>query len=425
MSNVNISPNMNLPVPNPTVDPGPDWATNIAACMAAIDSHNHSTGEGVPISGSGIVVSSDFALNGNNLALVRSVRFNAQGSPISGASDLGCVYVSGVDLYYNDESGNQIRLTRGGAVTGATGTITGLPSGTASASYSGGTFTFQSATNTPANMEVGPLAIGSNTLNSKTVTLGANTSQPISYNLTWPIAAPAANQVLLSDGSGNFTWSRGLIPLGSVIATFPNLTGAYTTTATTTPDANGYVLCQGQTLVAGPMTGAVVPNINNNVFILGNTTSGTSGGSSEVPAHTHTFTSTTVVANSTHTHNMSHNHQWQYSTTAGGLVFYSIAAANQSVSLGTFTTSPNTQYLAVSNTVGTGSGGQAANASNTSGAFYTSGSLNQPNGSGALAATGAPSNTTNVAGTTDSTGSVSSTAILPPFITAVYLMRAS
>jgi hypothetical protein len=40
---------MNLPVPIVSVDPGPDWATNINACMAAIDGHDHSTGKGVPI----------------------------------------------------------------------------------------------------------------------------------------------------------------------------------------------------------------------------------------------------------------------------------------------------------------------------------------------------------------------------------------
>lgn len=74
------------------------------------------------------------------------------------------------------------------------------------------------------------------------------------------------------------TPSPGLIPLGSVIATFPNLTGAYATAATTAADLSGFVLCQGQTIadVTSPMNGVVIPNINNSVFLRGNTTSGAS-----------------------------------------------------------------------------------------------------------------------------------------------------
>ncbi len=192
MANTTITPNMNLPSPNPTIDPGPDFAINNAACMSAIDSHNHTPGQGVQITPAGLNINTDLALNGNNINTARSIKFTAQGSPLALACDIGCVYVSGQDLYYNDEAGNHVRITQGGNVTGSTGTITGLPSGTASAAYSAGTFTFQSATATPATMAVGPVVIGQAVASSKTVSLTPNAGQAANYGLTFPAALPGS-----------------------------------------------------------------------------------------------------------------------------------------------------------------------------------------------------------------------------------------
>lgn len=201
MADVNISPNMNLPIPT-TEDTGPDYVTNNTACLNAIDSHNHVPGQGVQITPDGMDISSDLSIKGNNLTVVKSVNFSAQGSPLAGGADIGCVYVSGKDLYYNDEDGNQVRITQGGNVVGSTGTITGLPSGTASASYSAATFTFQSATATPANMAVGPLIVGANIASSKTVTMSPNTSQSGNYAINFPLALPASTSILNCDASG-------------------------------------------------------------------------------------------------------------------------------------------------------------------------------------------------------------------------------
>lgn len=94
----------------------------------------------------------------------------------------------------------------------------------------------------------------------------------------------------------------GIVPLGAVLATFPNLTGAYVCTATTTPDINGYVLCQGQTIVTNDdgITG-VIPPIHNSVFLMGNTVAGTAAEGS----NSRTLTTTELPA---HDHNMNHTH---------------------------------------------------------------------------------------------------------------------
>ena len=203
MSNTTITPNMGLVLPTIGVDPGPDWATNLNASLTSVDSHNHTAGQGVQITPAAINVNSDLPLNNNNLTLARTLRLKPQSAAPSGASDLGCLTEIGVDLYYIDGSGNVIRLTQSGAPTGATGTITGLPSGTASASFAGTTFTFQSSTSTPASMNFGPTTIGQDVSGGFGVTISASSSQAANYNLALPSALPASTKIVTLDNSGN------------------------------------------------------------------------------------------------------------------------------------------------------------------------------------------------------------------------------
>lgn len=248
MATTTTSPNMNLPVPVPGEDPGPDWAENIVADMYAIDSHDHSSGAGVAITPSGLNINTDLPLQGNNLTTVKSVRFTSQGSPLTGGTNVGCIYESGVDLYFNDGAGNQVRMTQSGSVAGSAGTITGLPSGTASASFAGGTFTFQSATSTPATMAVGPLVIGRNAASSKTVTLAPNAGQASDYSITFPTALPGAANFLTLDNTGALSYdTSGYTGSGAVVLdtsptiTTPTITnptvstGSFTSPSITTP----------------------------------------------------------------------------------------------------------------------------------------------------------------------------------------------
>lgn len=204
MSNYTISPNMNLTVPTVSVDPGPDWATNLNLSLTAIDQHDHSTGKGVQINPAGLNINSDLPLNQNNLTLARSLRLYPNQSLLGLVSDLGCLYRSGADLYYNDGSGTQIRITQSGSVTGAAGTITGLPSGTASAVYNAvsGTFIFQQATSTAANIDGGTLIIrypGSYPSPSGNyIALEASSALATGYAITLPAALPAANGSLVT-----------------------------------------------------------------------------------------------------------------------------------------------------------------------------------------------------------------------------------
>jgi hypothetical protein len=208
MPTTTISPNMQLPVPVVGVDPGPDWATQINNCLALIDSHTHVTGQGVQITPSGLDINADLSIGGNNLTLVRSTRFQNQATTLSGVTDLNCVYSSGTagDLYYNDGSGNIIRLTQSGSIVGTTGSIGGLVS-PASATYVPATQTFvwQSAANTAANMDCGSVILRNITASSYGLTLAPPSSLALNYTVTLPAIPAASGNFLTIDTSGNIS----------------------------------------------------------------------------------------------------------------------------------------------------------------------------------------------------------------------------
>jgi hypothetical protein len=205
MANTYLSANMNLVIPVPNVDPGPDWANNLNASLTIIDSHNHTSGSGVPIPPGGLDINSSLPMNNNILQQTQAVNLQPQ---VSDAA-INSIYEKGVDLYYRDGSGNAIRITQSGAVAGAAGTITGLPSGTASASYaaSTGTFVFQQATSTAANADIGSVILrypGSYPSPSGNyIMISPPTSLATGYQLFLPPALPLGQQFMTLDNLGN------------------------------------------------------------------------------------------------------------------------------------------------------------------------------------------------------------------------------
>lgn len=210
MSDTIISTNMSMPVPIVGVETGPQWATDINSCLTILDAHNHTTGYGVQIPPGGLNINSDLTIQSNNIIALRSTRFTAQGSPLALGTDLGCLYVSGVDLYYNDENGNQVRITQGGNVAGSTGSISGLSS-PASASYSSGstTFVWQSAANTSAYMDCSSILIRNLTASSKALTLQAPAAMAANYSLTLPPSV-ASTLIMTLDNAGTMVGQYAL-----------------------------------------------------------------------------------------------------------------------------------------------------------------------------------------------------------------------
>lgn len=202
MANTINSANMLMPIPVVGTDPGPDYATDINSCLTILDGHNHSPGYGVAIPSDGLNINSDLTFNNSNATNVKSIRFQIQGSPLATASDIGCIYESGVDLYYNDGNGNQIQITSGGALAGTPGSISGLVS-PASASYVAlsSTFVWQSASLTPAIMDAASYIFRNLAASSKGLTLQPPAAMAADYIITLP-TLPASQKFLTLDASG-------------------------------------------------------------------------------------------------------------------------------------------------------------------------------------------------------------------------------
>lgn len=277
MSTSFLTPNMSLVVPIVGQEPGPDWASDLNSSLTILDAHTHNPGSGVQITPSGININTDLTYNNANNAIgLRSVRLFPQVSPIGGASDLGCIYEAGVDLYYNDGAGNQIRITQSGSVAGSAGTITGLPSGTASASYSAGsgTFVFQQSTSTAANLDVGSIIVrypGSYpTPAGNAIVIEAPTSLASSYAIVLPSLPPQTEVMILSTVGviATFTFdqvAQNMTVVGAdSIASSMDATGANQIADTVTrPQAN-----------PGTATGQVGVTLSSGGFSTSSTTYG-------------------------------------------------------------------------------------------------------------------------------------------------------
>ncbi len=205
---VSISPNMNLIIPGVGTEPGPTWASDLNASLTLIDQHNHSPGFGVQIGTDGLNITSDLTFNSTNLLAIRAARFTPQNAILTLPADLAELYVVSNDLFYNDGTGAPIRITQNGSIVGTSGSISGLVP-PASVSYAGGTFTFQSNVNTPANIDGASFILRNFTANSKGLTLEPPNAMASNYTITLP-SLPSNPAVLTIDSSGNITASTAV-----------------------------------------------------------------------------------------------------------------------------------------------------------------------------------------------------------------------
>jgi hypothetical protein len=202
MSDTILSPNMNLPVPEVGIESGPAWASDINSCLGILDQHSHTSGQGVLITPAALNINTDLPINGNNLTLVNTVRFNNLSASLPGTSpNLGVIYEAGNDLYYNDGVGNTVQITKSGTVNA---TSSGISSGTATASFAGAVLVVDSNVNTPGNIQAGSILIGNNVSGSSFAQLQAPSALAANYSLTLPPTNPSGGTVFLTyDASNN------------------------------------------------------------------------------------------------------------------------------------------------------------------------------------------------------------------------------
>lgn len=241
MADTSVTPNMNLVVPTVGEDPGPDWANNINADLGILDQHNHSNGQGVQITPAGLNINTDLPINGNNLTLTNTVRFNNLLSTLSGTSpNLGVIYEAVNELYFNDGVGNIVQITKSGSINA---TSSGISSGTATAGFVGGVLVVDSNVNTPANIQGGSVLFGNNISGSNFATVQPPNSLASNYNLTLPPNNGTGSTVFMTYDASN---NMGIGP-----ATTAGITGANIANQTLTQGLRAVGAVSSTSAVAG------------------------------------------------------------------------------------------------------------------------------------------------------------------------------
>jgi hypothetical protein len=117
---------MTLPVPGARL--GPQWAVDLNTTgLGVVDGHDHTPGKGPKIPPAGLDITDQLDFQDHDGISLRSVRFTPQSAPLAGVGDVGCLYESTNDLYFNDGLGHAVRITNGGAldVSGLTPNVWG------------------------------------------------------------------------------------------------------------------------------------------------------------------------------------------------------------------------------------------------------------------------------------------------------------
>lgn len=215
------TPNMNLLLPDPTITPGPTYASENNTAFSTIDSHDHTTGKGLPIPTAALNINADVTFNSFNIEAIRAARFDSQTANLTLPADINQLYVVNGNLVYNNNLGQAVQITSGAAIDATSiGGIGGdYATSTALVFYTSAdkTFTLWSNTNTPASIDAGNLTIRNDTLNSFGITLAPDPSIASNYQLTLPAALPSATSAMEVDPSGNITYGGGVNPSGAIV----------------------------------------------------------------------------------------------------------------------------------------------------------------------------------------------------------------
>ncbi len=215
------TPNMGLVLPAVGVTIGPTWASELNTALEAVDAHDHTGGNGLPITTQAIAIDADLSFDGHGLEDVARVELVSQAAVSALPST---VYVVAGDLYYNNASGVPVQITTGGSIAGATGAISGLVA-PASASFDSGTASFRWNANatTRATLDAAALQLRqAGGVSAASITLAAPTGGVTSYTLRLPPTAPVTSSGLLyTSTAGASVWIRPdgatLEVLGSVL----------------------------------------------------------------------------------------------------------------------------------------------------------------------------------------------------------------
>lgn len=279
-----------------------------------LDSHNHTEGNGAKITTGALNIDNNLNINTFALTNAKQIQFTNLSSALT---DNYGLFVVNNNLVFRSSTTTIALTTGGSAIAGNPGNILNMGA-TQSVSYNSGFFQFFQDTSILGFLKTGGVSIGSSvTPNaSNFVVLQADPSS--GYTLTFPAADPAANQMLLTDGSGVLSWVDAIYKSGTVASNQVILGDGANSLKGLTLSANHLVLGTGGLPVSGQLVNAYVDaaaaiagtKISPNFGAQNVVTTGTlQAGSSTLSALTVSTTTTTAGIISTGANNFSNSAQ--------------------------------------------------------------------------------------------------------------------
>jgi hypothetical protein len=219
--------NMQMILPTPGADIG-TWDDLLDSAFALIDTHDHSTGKGVPVGVGGLNINGDLTFAGNSAVHLRSADFDEVSSIATGARR---IFWSAVDheMYVRTAAGVNVKITNGAGLNlSATGGIVGdYAAKAAEVAYDDANdrYTFKQENSAgvrqwarldAADVDIYEYKAAGDTTNiTKRVRLKSPAALANSYDVTMPAALPGSQLVLQIDASGNVVVSN-TFPGGAV-----------------------------------------------------------------------------------------------------------------------------------------------------------------------------------------------------------------
>lgn len=235
---------MFLTIPGVGTENGPEYAVDINNCMTTIDAHDHTPGNGAPITSESLSITETVSFNDNLMDLVKGVQFSSQSVALT---SVGTLHEVGNDLYFVNGAGLSIQITNSSGVAGTAGSIANLVS-PASASYVAvdETFVWMSSATEAAKMDAGHYILRNLTPSSYGLTLKPPTLAS-DYDITLP-QLPASTLPVSISATG--AMSAAQITMAQLSAQIQDLLGRTAPTGSVVQYAGataptGYLLCDG------------------------------------------------------------------------------------------------------------------------------------------------------------------------------------
>lgn len=113
---MSTTPFMNLELPTVSVTLGPEWAEDLNAALALIDSHDHSEDKGTRVKTAGLNINADLTFNSFSAFGLKSLQLDTQSATLTGATYAQSLFSYGGDLYFTSGAGAAVQLTAGGSI---------------------------------------------------------------------------------------------------------------------------------------------------------------------------------------------------------------------------------------------------------------------------------------------------------------------